>query len=70
MKTTVTYQFDDGEEHTKRIYDNTMEMYCANSRARDIIRAQLKWGEVWSKEQFERVLEDLRSALFIPGLDD
>jgi hypothetical protein len=70
VKTIVTYQFEEGEEATKRLYDNTMEMYCANCRARDIVRSQLKWGEDWSRSKFEQVLEELRATLFIPGLDD
>lgn len=64
MKVTLTIE----DIETAKIYTHAIDMYCAITKARDLIRRRRKHGEV-SKEEFE-FLDHLMEELYIGGIDE
>lgn len=69
MKCKITYEADLFEENeTMKTIIHSLDLASAIIDAREIIRSRLKWGEGVS-DQEEKILEEIRDALYVEGIN-
>lgn len=69
MKCKLSYEGDLFEENeTMKTIMHSFDLASAIIDAREIIRTRLKWGEGVS-DQEEKILEEIRDALYVEGIN-
>ena len=71
MKYTLTVEGADEDFQCMREFLAVREFISANEEAREMIRSRLKHGQDadWTRDRMEVFLEDLRSVLYVNGIE-